>query len=261
MSLAVNFAKALCFSLLFGNSNAETLSRLNFLVISGSTSSVCIEQQQRLSKSTFLVIESDQAAVVRRYPDLSGCNGQPIWRNLGNMLVERRHAHTVEFTSIEIGNAKLSELIGNGPPEMSLSTVLESIRKNNIRFDAVLFQQGPGDIGQTSRAYKDDFNRLVRLFSNANVIAPWLIARHSRCGDLIGREVDDVQRLLPVDFFTRFYFAGPNINLIEDRAVSNGCDLDQIGEYRAAALWLQAYEAYRQLLGRARREALLFLFS
>jgi hypothetical protein len=143
---------------------------------------------------------------------------------------------------------------------MSLRRTIDTMRRNNLRFDAILFQQGPGDIGQTSRAYKNEFNTLVRLFSNANVIGPWLIARHSRCRGLYDSEVDNAQRALTMDFFTRFYFAGPNINLIEDRISSNGCHLNQAGEYQAAALWLQAYEAHRRLLTRAKREALLFLF-
>jgi hypothetical protein len=176
------------------------------------------------------------------------------------MLVERKHARSVKFTTILVEDAKLSGLTGNGPPEMSLRRAIDAMQRNNVRFDAILFQQGTGDTGQTSRAYKNEFNNLVRLFNRAKVIAPWLIARHSRCKNLYDSEVDNAQKTLTLDFFTRFYFAGPNINLIEDRMTSNSCKLNQTGEYRAAGLWLQAYDAHRRLLGRAKREALLFSF-
>jgi hypothetical protein len=260
MSLVADLAKILFFSLFLGNSSAESSPRLNFLVISDSISAECGRHQHGPFQSTFRISEANPGVAVQRRRELAECDAHFMWKTLGRMLIERKHARTVEFTSIEVKDAKLSGLTGNGPPEMSLSAAIDSLRPNNIRFDAILFQQGPGDIGQTSRAYRNGFNSLVRLFSNAHVIAPWIIAQHSSCGDLPDREIDLIQRTLAADFFTKFYFSGPNINLIEEREISNGCVLNQTGELRAAALWLQAYEAHRQLLSRARREALLFLF-
>jgi hypothetical protein len=260
MSLAADVAKIICFSLFLGTSNAETSPRLNFLVISDSISADCSTQQRGPFQTTFQMSDAEPVAVVRARPVSAECNAQSTWINLGRMLIERKHARKVVFTSIEIKDAMLSGLTGNGPPEMSLSASIETMRRNELRFDAVLFQQGPGDTGKTSHAYKSEFNNLVRSFSRAKIVAPWLIARHSRCGDLHDREIDIAQRTLTADFFTKFYFAGPNINIIDERMNPDGCLLNQAGEHRAAALWLQAYEAHRQLLERARREAMLFLF-
>ena len=142
-----------------------------------------------------------------------------------------------------------------------LNEVLEVITRKKIKFDFVFFHQGSSDAGLSKYLYKTQLEALINRVRSANVFAPWMIARHSRCGATCDKEIEEAQTEFVNGRYLKGYFSGPNTNQLDNKFRFDDCHLNRVGQEAMAALWLESYKDMLALSKKVRNESLLYLFD
>ncbi|MDO5638395.1 MAG: sialate O-acetylesterase [Neisseria sp.] len=182
-------------------------------------------------------------------------DGGSLWMPLGRKILQAKLADSVTFMPIGKGGTSLENWLTPGSyVNGKMYRALEIIERNNIKFDYVFFLQGSSDVGTPMKDYATRFYTLHHIIQGrlkkSGSDPAWIIARHTRCGDLYDADIVAVQHAIGRRDNQKHYFVGPDTNPVAMRYRRDRCHLNQAGQELVSDMWLQSLKEVMQKQGR-----------
>lgn len=168
-------------------------------------------------------------------------SGSSIWQRLPAALGRIGVDTPVVMSVLAVESTSIDDWTRHGSPlRTHLQSKLSALRTGGFPPRLVLWQQGERDaiVGTSSQAYRAGLVELARIFDEAGLAAPILLADSTICRSDQGRAVREAIGSIVADS-TRFR-AGPDTDTLSGPALrSDGCHLSSAGQQAAAALWAE----------------------
>ncbi len=182
-------------------------------------------------------------------------DGGTLWMPLGRKILQAKLADSVTFMPIGKGGTSLENWLTPGHyVNGKMYRALDLIVQQKIRFDYVFFLQGSSDVGTPIKDYATRFYTLHHIIQGrlkqAGSDPAWIIARHTRCGDLYDPGIVAVQNAISRRDNQHHYFTGPDTNPVAMRYRRDRCHLNREGQEKVADMWL---ESLQQVMHKQRR--------
>lgn len=166
--------------------------------------------------------------------------GSP-WVRLANLLVEKKVYEDVLLIPVILPESSIAEWKKDGRVFTRLQNTLNTLPKQNIVINAVLWQHGQkNDASLTSKEdYIAGFSDVVAVLRNGGVTAPVFVARTGDCPGKAAGFVWEAQAALPG--LGENVLAGPDLSTFgSDSFDAPNCALNQKGLDAYVAGWLEA---------------------
>ncbi|UOO81591.1 hypothetical protein LVJ83_11795 [Uruburuella testudinis] len=174
-------------------------------------------------------------------------DGGSLWMPLGRKMLQAGLADSVTFMPIGKGGTSLENWLTPGSyVNGKMYRALDVAAQQKIKFDYVFFLQGSSDVGTPMKDYASRFYTLHHIIQGrlkqSGSDPAWIVARHTRCGDLFDPEVVAVQYAIGRRDNRKHYFVGPDINPVGMQYRRDRCHLNRAGQEKVADMWLHSLQ-------------------
>ena len=218
------------------------LPEVRILVIGQSISSNCNEHVYPAVDNVFQVAKDGSIKVARDPFEWADCNKGTMWMPLGKKIIEAGLARKVIFMPIGVGSTKVSDWQSGGAAFGKLNTAIGTIQAQGINFDFAFWHQGSSDAGTDKATYVQRLGAVIDYVNSKVKVNRWLIAIHSRCGGVYDRNVEAAQLEVGNAPNLKRYL-GPNNNLLGNEYKFDACHLNEKGQEKMSAMWLDSMKA------------------
>lgn len=258
MSLVARFIAVFILS---SNSTCLFAKDIYVLIVGQSIASNCNQYKFGPSSSVYQVMVNGDEEIARDPFDWADCDKGSIWIPLGELFIESGVATRVIFMPIGVKGSSIGDW--SNPNSIVFKKrlhVTSLVKHKRIRFDYALWLQGSSDVGTSPINYGQNLGRLLRSISKDIPINKWLIAQHSKCGNLFDERIAEEQlRVGSAHLLGRFL--GPNINALGNEFRFDGCHFNKKGQKRVARLWFDAINESERIDNLIQKETMLYYFK
>lgn len=257
MSLAAKLFIVLCLSACQVGAFAKDLY---ILVVGQSISSNCNQHLYGPSEGVFQIDLLGNKIPASDPFVWADCQNGSMWIPLGKKIISKNNARSVTFMPIGVGGTSVNDWLPDGKAFQKLSNAIKVSKEKSIRFDYAFWHQGSTDAGTPPDQYASKLNRVLRHISiNANV-DKWIVAQHSRCGNLFDNKIAKAQiQASSIHILRRF--PGPNTDELDNEFRFDGCHLNYRGQEKMADLWFQSMVSADKLNTSVQKETLVQYFK
>ncbi len=167
----------------------------------------------------------------------AGGDGGSVWIPLASQIIESELASSVIVAPIGLGGTRVEDWAPGGKLSGRFARLTREISRSGLRVHAILWHQGESDRGTRPEAYRAAFLAMVRDMRSSGSTAPIYVARATRCGDSVSREVNEVQAELGLGHPELGLRAGPDTDKLIGSVWRDGCHFTRAGLVRHAGLW------------------------
>jgi len=169
--------------------------------------------------------------------------GGSIWTRLGDMVVASGLYDRVLFVPVGEGATKVSDWRPGGRVHYRLASGLRGAIATGFEFTHLIWMQGELDAieGTSRKAYKDDFEVMLRALRGGGVDAKVLVSLTTLCGIFESDAVRRAQRQIAQD--NPGVFHGPDTDALGKKLRYDACHFNDEGLEAAASAWFEAIKA------------------
>ncbi len=175
-------------------------------------------------------------------PGANGLGGS-IWTRLGDIAIASGLYDRVLFVPVAEGGTKVSDWRPGGRVHYKLASGLRGAIATGFEFTHLLWMQGESDAveGTLRRAYKADFEVMLRALRGGGVDAPVLVSLTTLCGKYESDAIRRAQRQLAKD--NPGVYPGPDTDALGRKFRYDTCHFNDMGLDAAASAWFEAIKA------------------
>lgn len=233
---------------------------LYILIVGQSISANCNQYLYRASKDVFQINLSGEKIPASDPFLWADCQGGAMWIPLGQKIITENHASSVTFMPISVSGTSVNDWLPGGNAFHKLSSAIQIAKEKSIQFDYAFWHQGSADIGSPPQQYAVKLNRVIKYISTNIAVDKWLIAQHSRCGNLFDKEIANAQNQVASSHILR-RFHGPNTNALGNEFRYDNCHLNRMGQEKMADLWFQSMIIADKINNAVQKETLIQNFK
>lgn len=169
----------------------------------------------------------------------AGGDGGSVWIPLASRIIESDLAANVVIAPIGLGGTRVEDWAPGGSLSGRFSRLDQELARGGLRVHAILWHQGESDRSTDPEAYRAAFLSLARSIRRLGSTAPIYVARATRCGDVVSRELNEQQAELGSDHPELGLRPGPDTDTLASPVWRDGCHFTQAGLVRHADLWFE----------------------
>jgi hypothetical protein len=167
----------------------------------------------------------------------AGGDGGSVWLPLARQIIESGLAANVVIAPIALGGTRVADWAPGGRLSGRFARMQEAAMGAGLRANAILWHQGESDRDSRAADYRASFLAMVRAIRDSGSTAPIYVARATRCGSLVSREINEVQRELGHGHAELGLREGPDTDTLAQPVWRDGCHFTRAGIVRHAGLW------------------------
>lgn len=167
-------------------------------------------------------------------------DGANFATRLGDILVERGFARRIAIAPIAMGNTRIEDWSSAGIFNQRIKVLIRRLFDAGVTPDVILWQQGEGNAGDDDpdgRNYTRHLLEVVRTFRDYGVLAPFMIALCTLCGEPQpnAQNIRAGQRAAVCPELGTFL--GPDTDRLGHEYRFDGCHMSEKGVQRQAEMW------------------------